>query len=233
MIAHNGEINTLRGNVNWMAARQASVSSPAVRRRHHQALADLLRRPVRHRLLRQRARIPGAGRLLARARDDDDDPRGLGGQSADGRGAPRLLRIQRRADGAVGRPGRDRLHRRPADRRDARPQRPAPGALLRHPRRPHHHGVGNGRAADPGEGHRQASGACSPARCCWSTSTKAASFPTRRSRRRSRKSHPYKQWLEQHADRARGPAGAPARGRRSRTCRCSIASRPSATPRKT
>jgi glutamate synthase (NADPH/NADH) large chain len=28
MIAHNGEINTLRGNNNWMAARQASVSSP-------------------------------------------------------------------------------------------------------------------------------------------------------------------------------------------------------------
>jgi glutamate synthase domain-containing protein 1 len=23
MVAHNGEINTLRGNVNWMAARQA------------------------------------------------------------------------------------------------------------------------------------------------------------------------------------------------------------------
>jgi glutamate synthase (NADPH/NADH) large chain len=28
MVAHNGEINTMRGNVNWMAARQASVSSP-------------------------------------------------------------------------------------------------------------------------------------------------------------------------------------------------------------
>src|SRR5271169_6261854 len=28
MIAHNGEISTLRGNNNWMAARQASVSSP-------------------------------------------------------------------------------------------------------------------------------------------------------------------------------------------------------------
>ena len=27
MVAHNGEINTLRGNTNWMAARQASVSS--------------------------------------------------------------------------------------------------------------------------------------------------------------------------------------------------------------
>ncbi|MEO1199675.1 MAG: glutamate synthase large subunit [Pseudomonadota bacterium] len=28
LVAHNGEINTLRGNVNWMAARQASVSTP-------------------------------------------------------------------------------------------------------------------------------------------------------------------------------------------------------------
>jgi glutamate synthase (NADPH/NADH) large chain len=28
MTTHNGEINTIRGNVNWMAARQASVSSP-------------------------------------------------------------------------------------------------------------------------------------------------------------------------------------------------------------
>ncbi len=28
MVAHNGEINTVRGNVNWMAARQATVQSP-------------------------------------------------------------------------------------------------------------------------------------------------------------------------------------------------------------
>ena len=28
MIAHNGEINTLRGNVNWIRARQGSISSP-------------------------------------------------------------------------------------------------------------------------------------------------------------------------------------------------------------
>ena len=33
-VAHNGEINTLRGNVNWMAARQASVTSELLRRRH-------------------------------------------------------------------------------------------------------------------------------------------------------------------------------------------------------
>ena len=36
-----------------------------------------------------------------------------------------------------------------------------------------------------------------------------------------------------HADRARGTARAPPTRRRSRTCRCSIASRPSATRRKT
>ncbi len=28
MVCHNGEINTLRGNANWMAARQATMSSP-------------------------------------------------------------------------------------------------------------------------------------------------------------------------------------------------------------
>src|SRR5437868_13313563 len=49
-----------------------------------------------HRLLRQCARVLGAGRLSARACGDDDDPRGLGGQSAHGRGAARLLRVQRR-----------------------------------------------------------------------------------------------------------------------------------------
>ena len=84
MVCHNGEINTLRGNVNWMAARQASVDSAAVRQRYLEAVADLLRGPVGHRLLRQRARVPGAGRLLARARRDDADPGSVGGQSADG-----------------------------------------------------------------------------------------------------------------------------------------------------
>ncbi len=83
-VCHNGEINTVRGNVNWMAARQASVSSDLFGARHHQALADLLSGPVGHRLLRQRARIPDARRLLAAACRDDADPRSLGRQPADG-----------------------------------------------------------------------------------------------------------------------------------------------------
>ena len=31
MIAHNGEINTLRGNVNWIRARQQSIASPVLK----------------------------------------------------------------------------------------------------------------------------------------------------------------------------------------------------------
>ncbi|TMH53009.1 MAG: hypothetical protein E6H62_11320, partial [Betaproteobacteria bacterium] len=32
MICHNGEINTLRGNVNWIRARQGAISSPVLGR---------------------------------------------------------------------------------------------------------------------------------------------------------------------------------------------------------
>ncbi len=39
-IAHNGEINTLRGNFNWMKAREALFDSDAVRRRHAEDPAD-------------------------------------------------------------------------------------------------------------------------------------------------------------------------------------------------
>ena len=47
MIAHNGEINTLRGNVNWIRARQGGDRSARARRRPRQDLAADLRRPVR------------------------------------------------------------------------------------------------------------------------------------------------------------------------------------------
>ena len=69
------------------------------------------------------------GRLPAGARDDADDPRSLGRQRADGRGPARVLRVPRGADGALGRSGGDGVHRRPPDRRHARSQRPAAGAL--------------------------------------------------------------------------------------------------------
>ena len=137
------------------AARQPQLDGGAagerrfrtVRQRHPEAVADLLRRAVGHRLLRQCARVPRARRLFAEPRDDDAHPGSLGGQSAHGRGAARLLRISRLADGAVGRAGRGRLHRRAADRRDARPQWPEAGALLRDRRRSRRARLRDGRSS--------------------------------------------------------------------------------------
>ena len=121
MVAHNGEINTLRGNVNWMAARQASVDSELFGADITKLWPVSYEGTVGHRLFRQRARVSPAGRLLAAARDDDAHPRGLVRQSADGREPARLLRISCGVDGALGRSGRRLLHGRPTDRRDARP----------------------------------------------------------------------------------------------------------------
>ncbi len=116
------------------------------RRRPAEALAADLRRAVRFGVVRQRARAVDDGRLSALARDDDDDPRSVGGESADGRRSARVLRVPRGADGAVGRPRRDGVHRRAPDRRDARPQRPSTRALRRHRRRLHRDGLRSRRA---------------------------------------------------------------------------------------
>ena len=52
-VAHNGEINTLRGNVNWMHARQSMLRVAAVRRRYQEAVPDHCARRQRLRHLRQ------------------------------------------------------------------------------------------------------------------------------------------------------------------------------------
>ena len=84
-LSHNGEINTLRGNINWMRARGRTVRLAAVRRRHQEASAD--RRARRQRLghVRQLPRAAGAHRTLAAARRDDDDSRGVAERRADER----------------------------------------------------------------------------------------------------------------------------------------------------
>ena len=79
--------------------------------------------------VRQRARAAHARRPQPPARDDDDDPGGLRGPRRHPRRPQGLLRVPLVPDGAVGRPGGGRVHRRPRDRRDARPQRSAPRPL--------------------------------------------------------------------------------------------------------
>ncbi len=124
--------------------------------------------------LRQRARIPADDRPHAAGSGHDDDPRGVAEARDDAGGEAGVLRIPLGLDGAVGRPGVDRLHRRQLHRRRARPQRPASQSLLPDERRPRDHGQRSGRAADRSGERRRAKAGCSRAACSWSTSGKAA-----------------------------------------------------------
>ena len=144
-----------------------------------------------------------------------------------------LLRLPLLPDGAVGRPRRGRLHRRPRHRRDARPQRPAPGPLAA---RPSDGWVVLGSETGvldvAARGHRAqgppAAGQAVPRR----PRARAASSTTRRSSARSPTAQPYGEWFE----RGRRPPRRPARARR-RACRgpsrCAPASSRSATRRRT
>ena len=127
-IAHNGEINTVQGNRNWMRAREAQLASdlipgdlagssrsarraPATRPRFDEVL-ELLHlggRSLPHAVLMM---IPEAWENHA---EMDAERRGV-------------LRVPLRGDGAVGRPGVRRVHRRHAvgavlDRNGLRPGR--------------------------------------------------------------------------------------------------------------
>ncbi len=136
VICHNGEINTVMGNVNWMRARESELSSelfgedlkkilPVVSPGNSDSatfdnVLELL-------MLAGRTLPHAAMMMIPEAYRDRDDLPGL---------PEGLLRLPLVPDGAVGRPRVGRLHRRAGRRRDARPQRPAPRALGRDHRRP-------------------------------------------------------------------------------------------------
>ncbi len=101
-------------------------------------------------------------------------------------------------DGAVGRPGLDRVHRRHGHRRGARPERPAAVALLRDPGRPGRHGLRGGRARHPSRARAAQGARCTPDGSSWSTRPRAASSTTRRSSGSWPREHPYGEWLKRH-----------------------------------
>ena len=83
-IAHNGEINTVMGNRNWMRAREALLVLRPDPGRPRAALPDLHAGRVRLRVVRRGARAAAHGRPLAAARGADDDPGGVGEPHRDG-----------------------------------------------------------------------------------------------------------------------------------------------------
>jgi hypothetical protein len=232
MIAHNGEINTLRGNVNWMRARESQLASelfgddlPRCSRSSRPGGSDSAN-------VRQRARAARARRPLDphavmmmipeayRTRDQDLTRR-----------RARLLRLPLLPDGAVGRARRrssSPTARSPARCSTATACGPAAGSRTRtatscSPPRP--------ACSTVAPEHVQRKGRCSPASCSCSTSRRAGSSTTRRS----------------SADRPRRSptaSGTSARSSTSTTCpsasrrcrgssRCAPSSSPSATRRRT
>jgi glutamate synthase domain-containing protein 1 len=69
VIAHNGEINTLMGNKNWMRARESQLASALFGRDLGKIIADRPRGRLGFRDVRQRPRAAHArGPLAARTR---------------------------------------------------------------------------------------------------------------------------------------------------------------------
>ena len=153
-IAHNGEINTLRGNVNWMAARQASVSSPLFGKDINKlwpisyegqsdtacfdnALEFLVQGgySLAHAMMMMIPEAWAGNPLMDEERRAFYEYNAALMEPWDGPAA--IAFTNGRQIGAT------------LDRNGLRPAR-----YFAHPRRPHHHGLRDGRAADPGKGHR-------------------------------------------------------------------------------
>ena len=105
------------------------------------------------------------------------------------------------AHGAVGRPGLRHLHRRHADRRGARPQRPAPGPLLGHRRRPRRARLRGRRARPRPRDASCARAGCSRAGCSSSTPTQRPDHRGRRDQGRARRRAPVRRVAARRPDR--------------------------------
>ena len=152
VIAHNGEINTLMGNVNWMRARESQLASRLFGLDLQKIMPIVVPGNSDTATFDNVLELLDARRPLAAARDDDDDPRGVRRSRRPARSSEGLLRLPLVPHGAVGRPRRGRLHGRLDRRRDARPQRPAPGPLGRDARRPRRARLRGRAAADQARG---------------------------------------------------------------------------------
>ncbi len=97
MLAHNGEINTVQGNRNWMRARQVAARA----RRPERPVPDQRAGRIRLGEPRRGRGAPQPRRTLAPARDDDVRPGGVREPHRRRPGAPRVLRVPLDAHGAV------------------------------------------------------------------------------------------------------------------------------------
>ena len=238
-IAHNGEINTIKGNRNRMRAREAKLST------------DLFDGPAGP------ASELGLDRIFPVTASDFSDSATfdevLELLHLSGRSLPHAVLMMipeawenhdemdpaRRAfyrfhasimepwDG----PGRGLLHRRHAHRRRPRPQRPAPRPLVADQGRPGRPRQRGRRARHPGRPTSSPRAGCSPAGCSSSTPRSGRIVSDEEVKGALAAEHPYDDWL--HAGLVHLPAAARARaGRGPATSPSSAGSSSSATPRR-
>ena len=211
MLAHNGEINTLRGNINWMKSHEIRMASDVFG-----AHVDDIK-PVIQPGRSDSAALDTVFEVLVRAgRDRADgqdaaDPRGV--ERATARCPQRIARLYAYCncrDGAVGRPGGDlrATDGRWADRRHG-PQRPAAAALHAHRRRPADRRLGDRHGAHRRAQHRREG----PRRPRPDDRRRSGGGPALRRTRELKDllaaRHPYGDWVKQHR-RARRPRSRPA-----------------------
>ena len=128
-IAHNGEINTLKGNVAWMNARQSILETPAFNGDIKKLFPIIqpggsdsaqFRQCCRTATMSGRS-IPHVMAMLI--------PEAWAGNPHIKPEKKSVLRVSRLFDGAMGRPCCDSVHRRKNDRRDSGSQWSAPRPL--------------------------------------------------------------------------------------------------------
>ena len=190
LLCHNGEINTIDGNVNWMRARDAARCGARRGLRSRRRLR--LRRCSTTRSSCSCAAAATSRHaltmLIPPAWQDDAELE---------RAGARLPPLPRQADRAVGRAGGARLHRRRDRRRRARPQRPAAASLRRR-----RDGLvvlrvrGGRRSTLPAGVGVAARPARARARCSSSTPS-VASRTTAQIKRALARSQPYGRWLDE------------------------------------
>ena len=197
MLAHNGEINTRAGQRELDARPRRRAGSrrccPATSSAPSRSARPT--RPTRRASTRRSSCSTSAGRPLHHAILMMIPEAWENHESMD---APTqgVLPLPRVADGAVGRPGVDRVHRRHGHRRGARPQRPAPVALLGHRRRPRDHGERGRRARRRPRERSCKKGRLEPGRMFLVDTTQGRIIPDDEIKAELAAQQPYQEWLD-------------------------------------
>ncbi len=231
IIAHNGEINTIRGNKNWMSAREALLATANLPGQHQRLFPICTPRGVRLGQLRRGARAAAPGRPQPAARGADDDPGGVGERPA--AWTPRRRAFYRFhaslmepwdgpasvafTDGTVVGAVLDRNGLRP-------------GRWWHTARRPGRAGPARRACSTSTRPPWSPRAACSRARCSWSTPRPAGSCTTTRSR--PSWPPPSRTTTGCTPGSSSSPTCPSASTSSTRTTRCSAGSRCSATPRR-